>query len=152
MQREFSRTEKIMMKWLSTIFDMVVIAVGALAMVYVIYLVIVLATEIFTGFDVEAVLQGIVLILIFFELFEIIAMYLLHHHVSMKNVVEIGVLAIVKELLIVMDLESIEWQSMMAMALLILVMGGLYVIEMRRIDRHNEFLIEHGMEPDSDED
>ncbi len=152
MQREFSRTEKVLMRWLSNIFDMVVIAVGALAMVYVIYLVIVLAEEILTGFDVESVLQGIVLILIFFELFEIIAMYLLHHHVSMKNVVEIGVLAIVKELLIVTDLESIHWQSMVAMALLILVMGGLYVFEMRRIDRHNEFLIEHGMEPDTDED
>ena len=152
MQREFSRTERTVMRWLSNIFDMVVIAVGALAMVYVIYLVIVLAGKILAGFDVESVLQGIVLILIFFELFEIIAMYLLYHHVSLKNVVEIGVLAIVKELLIVTDLESMQWQRMAAMALLILVMGALYIIEMRRMDRHREFLIEHGIDPDSEDD
>jgi len=151
MKREFSRTERSLMKWLSMLYDLVVISVGALAMIYVIYLVVLMALDMLSGFHVQEVLQDIVTILIFLEIFEILSMYFLHHHVNMKNVVEIGVLAVVKELLVNIEPQALGWETLLAMAALIFVMGILYVLEMKRINAHNEFLIEHGIEPEKEE-
>ena len=144
MERELSRAEEKVMKWLIMMFNMVVIALGVLTMLYVMFLIVQLAYGIIEGMNVEAVLQGIVLILIFLEIFGIIWMYFRYHHVSMKNVVEIGVLAMVKELLITLDLHAFGWETLLAVSALIAAMGSIYVLEMRRIDKHEEFLLEHG--------
>jgi uncharacterized membrane protein (DUF373 family) len=144
MERELSRAEEKVMGWLIMMFNMVVIALGVLTMLYVMFLIIQLAYGIIEGMNVEAVLQGIVLILIFLEIFGIIWMYFRYHHVSMKNVVEIGVLAMVKELLITLDLQAFGWETLLAVSALIAAMGSIYVLEMKRIDKHEEFLLEHG--------
>ena len=144
MERELSRAEEKVMKWLIMMFNMVVIALGVLTMLYVMFLIVQLAYGIIEGMNVEAVLQGIVLILIFLEIFGIIWMYFRYHHVSMKNVVEIGVLAMVKELLITLDLHAFGWETLLAVSALIAAMGSIYVLEMKRIDKHEEFLLEHG--------
>ncbi len=150
MEREFSRKEREMMKWLSRLFDLIVISVGVLAMVYVFYLVFLLALDIVDGLDAQAVLQRVVTILIFLEVFEILSMYFLHHHVHLRSVVEIGVLAIVKELLVTLDLQELGWENMLALAALILVMGILYILEMKRMNAHEEFLIEHGIKKEEE--
>ncbi len=151
MEREFNKVEKELMKWLSKLFDLVVISVGILAMIYVIYLVILLAESIITGFKVDVVLQQIVVILIFLEIFEILSLYFLHHHVYLRNIMEIGVLALVKELLVTLNLQELGWENMIAIATLILVMGVLYILEMKRLNTHEEFLINHGIKPKKDE-
>jgi uncharacterized membrane protein (DUF373 family) len=141
-----SRSEKKILKWLSFLFDFVVIALGTLTMMYVILMIIDLALSSIQHFDPEEALQGIVLILIFLEVFEIIAMYIIYHHVPMKNVVEIGVLALVKELLVTINLEELGWQMLFGIAALIAAMGWIYTRERRREDEHEHFLIEHGKE------
>ncbi len=138
MNRKFSNAERTIMSWLGLIFDMVVILLGALIMVYVLYIFIQLVIGIFKGFEVDTVLQGIVLILILLEIFEIVTLYFLYHHVSMKNVVELGVLALVKELLITLDLKAFGWEMLIAIAALIFSMGIIYVLEMHRIDSREE--------------
>ncbi len=150
MEREFSRKEREMMKWLSRLFDLIVISVGVLAMVYVFYLVFLLALDIVDGLDAQAVLQRVVTILIFLEVFEILSMYFLHHHVHLRSVVELGVLAIVKELLVTLNLQELGWENMLALAALILVMGILYILEMKRMNAHEEFLIEHGIKKEEE--
>ena len=150
MEREFSRMEKKIMAWLITMFDVVVIALGVITMLYVMILIFNLAIDIFTGINVEAVLQGIVLVLIFLEIFEIIGMYLKYHHVSMKNIAELGVLALVKELLITLDFNEIGWETLLAISALILALGVIYTLEMRRINRHDEFLLEHEKPPEKE--
>ncbi len=146
MERELGRVEKRVMQWLGLLFDMVVIGLGALTMIYVIYILFELAVGLLNGFEVETVLQGIVLILIFLEIFEIIVLYFLYHHVSMKNIMELGVLALVKELLITLDLKAFGWEMLIAVSALILSMGLIYVLEMKRIDVHDEFLSNSGKE------
>ncbi len=146
MERELGRVEKRVMQWLGLLFDMVVIGLGALTMIYVIYILFELAVGLLNGFEVETVLQGIVLILIFLEIFEIIVLYFLYHHVSMKNIMELGVLALVKELLITLDLKAFGWEMLIAVSALILSMGLIYVLEMKRIDVHDEFLSTSGKE------
>ncbi len=150
MEREFSNAEKKMMRWLSRLFDLIVISVGILAMLYVFYLVVLLALDIINGSDAQGILQGVVTILIFLEIFEILSMYFLYHHVNLRSVVEIGVLAIVKELLVTLNLQELGWETMVAIATLILVMGILYILEMKRMNSHEEFLIEHGIKPKDD--
>ncbi|ASJ04983.1 MULTISPECIES: phosphate-starvation-inducible PsiE family protein [Thermococcus] len=141
-----SRSEKTALKWLSLLFDFVVIALGTLTMVYVVWMIIDLAINSIKHFSPDEALQGIVLILIFLEVFEIIAMYIIYHHVPMKNVVEIGVLALVKELLVTINLEELGWQMLFGIAALIAAMGWVYTRERRREDEHEHFLIEHGRE------
>ncbi len=152
MEREFNNAEKIMMRWLSRLFDLIVISVGVLAIAYVFYLVYLLALDIARGLDAQAILQEIVTILIFLEIFEILSLYFLHHHVNLRSVVEIGVLAIVKELLVTLNLQELGWENMLAIAALILVMGILYILEMKRMNAHEEFLIEHGVLPKKEEE
>nr|WP_240913662.1 phosphate-starvation-inducible PsiE family protein [Thermococcus sp. JdF3] len=137
---------------LSILFDFVVIALGTLTMLYVVRMILDLAINSLVNFAPEQALQGIVLVLIFLEIFEIIVMYIIYHHVPMKNVVEIGVLALVKELLITLDLTELGWGVLLGMAALIAAMGWVYTRERQREDSYKRFLIEHGItEEDADE-
>ncbi|AEK73903.1 hypothetical protein GQS_10050 [Thermococcus sp. 4557] len=140
-----SRVERRALRLLSSLFDFVVIALGTLTMLYVVRMIWDLAVNSLIHFAPEDALQGIVLILIFLEIFEIIVMYIIYHHVPMKNVVEIGVLALVKELLITLDLTELGWQVLLGMAALIAAMGWVYTRERQREDNYNRFLIERGI-------
>jgi uncharacterized membrane protein (DUF373 family) len=144
MTREPSVVETIIMNWLSVLFDLVVITLGTLTMGYVIYLIWMLFTTSLHHFDVELVLHQIVLIIIFLEIFELLAMYVKEHHVSMRNVVELGVLAMVRKIVITLDYTEIPWTTLLGIASLIFVMGWIYVQELRRVTSHEEFLIERG--------
>ncbi|NJE01593.1 phosphate-starvation-inducible PsiE family protein [Thermococcus sp. JdF3] len=147
-----SRAERRALRLLSILFDFVVIALGTLTMLYVVRMILDLAINSLVNFAPEQALQGIVLVLIFLEIFEIIVMYIIYHHVPMKNVVEIGVLALVKELLITLDLTELGWGVLLGMAALIAAMGWVYTRERQREDSYKRFLIEHGItEEDADE-
>ncbi|ASJ13652.1 phosphate-starvation-inducible PsiE family protein [Thermococcus radiotolerans] len=146
MRENPTKIERKILRWLSTLFDLVVIILGALTMLYVIKMLWSFGIEsIRNGLTPEDALHSIVLVLIFLEIFEIISMYIVYHHVPMKNVVEIGVLALVKELLVTLDLTELGWQMLMAIAVLIAAMGWVYTRERRREDAHEHFLIEHGI-------
>ena len=144
MKREPSTVETLIVNWLSALFDLVVITLGTLTMGYVIYMIWELIRDSMHGIEPELVLHQIVLIIIFLEIFELLAMYVREHHVSMRNVVELGVLAMVRKIVITPDYTQIPWTTLLGMAALILVMGWIYVQERRRVTSHEEFLIERG--------
>ncbi|SEV83049.1 Uncharacterized membrane protein, DUF373 family [Thermococcus thioreducens] len=131
------------MTWLNVLFDVVVIALATLTMAYIVYIMWRLVINSFNNFDVETVLHQIVLVIIFLEIFELLAMYIKDHHVSMRNVVELGVLAIVRKIVVTLDYSRIEWTTLVGMSLLMFVMGWIYVQERKRITQHEEFLMEH---------
>ena len=103
MKREPSTVETLIVNWLSALFDLVVITLGTLTMGYVIYMIWELIRDSMHGIEPELVLHQIVLIIIFLEIFELLAMYVREHHVSMRNVVELGVLAMVRKIVITPD-------------------------------------------------
>ena len=146
MKREPSFIEKLIMRWLVIGFDLVVIGLAAITMGYVIYMMFVLVTDTISHFDVEEVLHTIVMIIIFLEILELLSLYLKEHHVSMRNVVELGILAMVRKVIITPDYSKLGWQTLLGMSALMLVMGWIYVQERRRRTQHEEFLIEHGIE------
>ncbi|AHL22481.1 MULTISPECIES: phosphate-starvation-inducible PsiE family protein [Thermococcus] len=137
--------ENLLLKWLSVLFDIVVIGLATVTMGYVVYLMFQLVTETFHAFNIEEVLHQIVLVVIFLEIFELLTMYVKEHHVSMRNVVELGVLAMVRKIIITLDYNQLGWQTLLGMAALIFVMGWIYVQERQRRTKHEEFLIEKGL-------
>ncbi|WP_297500972.1 phosphate-starvation-inducible PsiE family protein [Thermococcus sp.] len=137
--------EQGLMKWLGVLFDIVVIAMATITMGYVIVMVIQLVQMGIHNFNVEGILHQVVLIILFLEIFELLAMYVKEHHVSMRNVVELGVLAMVRKIIITIDYNQLGWQTLLGMSALILVMGWIYVQERQRRTKHEEFLIQHGL-------
>ncbi|WP_297066051.1 phosphate-starvation-inducible PsiE family protein [Thermococcus sp.] len=137
--------DNLLLKWLSVLFDMVVLGLATITMGYVVYLMVNLITETIHSFDIENVLHQIVLVIIFLEIFELLTMYVKEHHVSMRNVVELGVLAMVRKIIITLDYNQLGWQTLIGMATLIFVMGWIYVQERQRRTKHEEFLIEKGI-------
>ncbi|EEB73242.1 phosphate-starvation-inducible PsiE family protein [Thermococcus sp. AM4] len=135
--------EDSLIKWLSVIFDIVVIGLATITMGYVVYMMIELLIT--APLSIEDVLHHIVLIIIFLEIFELLTMYVKEHHVSMRNVVELGVLAMVRKIIITLDYNLLGWQTLFGMAALIFVMGWIYVQERQRRTRHEEFLLTHGI-------
>ncbi len=142
--RDASLVEQRLMKWLSTLFDIVVIALATITMGYVVIMLCRLVQMSFHAFNVEEVLHQLVLVIIFLEIFELLAMYIKEHHVSMRNVVELGVLAMVRKIIITLDYNKLGWQTLIGMAALIFVLGWIYVQERQRRTKHEEFLLTHG--------
>ncbi|ASJ09632.1 hypothetical protein A3L11_10470 [Thermococcus siculi] len=146
MRENPTKIEMKILRALSATFDLVVIILGALTMLYVMRMLWDFAVEaIGKRTTPEEALHAIVLVLIFLEIFEIISMYVRYHHVPMKNVVEIGVLALVKELLVTLDLKDLGWQMLVAIAILIAAMGWVYTRERQREDARQRFMIEHNI-------
>ncbi len=137
--------ETLLLKWLSVLFDIVVIGLATITMGYVVYLMFNLVTDTIHAFNIEEVLHQIVLVIIFLEIFELLTMYVKEHHVSMRNVVELGVLAMVRKIIITLDYNQLGWQTLIGMASLIFVMGWIYVQERQRRTKHEEFLLTHGI-------
>lgn len=144
MTREPSVIEKHVMYWLTVAFDLVVVGLAAITMGYVLYMMFDLVRTSIVNFEIELVLREIVMIIIFLEILELLSMYLKEHHVSMRNVVELGILAMVRKIIITPDYSKLGWQTLVGMAILLFVMGWIYVQERKRATQHEEFLIEHG--------
>jgi len=151
MEREYhdvGTIENLLLKWLSLLFDMVVIGLATITMGYVVYMMFHLVTDIIHTSNIEEVLHQIVLVIIFLEIFELLSMYVREHHVSMRNVVELGVLAMVRKIIITLDYNQLGWQTLFGIAALIFVMGWIYVQERQRRTKHEEFLLAHGIKKD----
>jgi len=129
--KEQTFAERIVVRWLSVIFDLVVITLGTLTMAYVVYMIWRLVYSSIQNFDVESILHQVVLIIIFLEIFEMLAIYIKEHHVSMRNIVELGLLATIRKLIISTDYNQFGWQLLIAVAVLIFVMGWVYVQDKR---------------------
>ncbi|WP_297419604.1 phosphate-starvation-inducible PsiE family protein [Thermococcus sp.] len=145
MKREPTILESLIMKWLTISFDLVVIGLATITMGYVLYMMWGLVTASLHSFNIEEILHQVVMVIIFLEILELLAMYLKEHHVSMRNVVELGVLAMVRKIIITPDYSKLGWQVLFGMAALLFVMGWIYVQERQRRTKHEEFMVEHGL-------
>ena len=144
--------EQGLMKWLNILFDVVVMVLAMATMGYVIAMLVQLIQLSLHGLNVEETLHRVVMIIIFLEIFELLAMYIKEHHVSMRNVVELGVLALVRKIIITLDYNQLGWQTLIGMSALIFAMGWIYVQERQRRTKHEEFMMEHGFDKQSAQD
>ncbi|MDV3103336.1 phosphate-starvation-inducible PsiE family protein [Thermococcus waiotapuensis] len=144
-KKEPTPLESMALKWMNLSFDFVVIVLALLTMAYVVYAICDLVGIMFHGFDVEGALHEFLLVIILLELFELLTLYIKEHHVSMRRVAELGVVALVRKLVITVDYKSLGWEVMLGMAALIFVLGWIYVQERRRVSEEEKFIVEHGL-------
>ncbi|AMQ19331.1 phosphate-starvation-inducible PsiE family protein [Thermococcus peptonophilus] len=145
-QKELTPLESTALKWMNFAFDLVVILLALLTMVYVLYTIYELTNIMLHGFDVEEALHQFLLVIILLELFELLTLYIKEHHVSMRRVAELGVVAIVRKLVITVDYKTLGWDILIGMAALIFVLGWIYVQERRRISEEEKFIVEHELD------
>ncbi|AFK22912.1 phosphate-starvation-inducible PsiE family protein [Pyrococcus sp. ST04] len=74
--------------------------------------------------NLEVALENFLLVLILLELYELLSLYLKEHHVSMRRVAELGIMAIVRKIMVV---KSIEPLTLFGLAAIVLVLGWIYV-------------------------
>ncbi|WP_297436208.1 phosphate-starvation-inducible PsiE family protein [Thermococcus sp.] len=144
MRKKLSPAEERILRWMTIAFDAVVIVLGILTMIYVAYLLYDMFLVFIQGPDIENVLHDFLLAVILLEIFELLVLYLREHHVSMRRVAELGVVAIVRKLVITANYNQVGWETLMALAALILALGWVYIQERKRTTQHEEFLLEHG--------
>ncbi|WP_048146641.1 phosphate-starvation-inducible PsiE family protein [Pyrococcus abyssi] len=77
--------------------------------------------------NLEGTLEEFLFVLILLEIYELLSLYLRHHHVSMRRVVELGILAIVRKLMVVKDYDSLNPLTLIGLALVIFALGWIYV-------------------------
>lgn len=145
-KRELTPLENTALKWMNFTFDLVVIVLALITMAYVLYAIYDLAEIMLQGFDVEEALHEFLLVIILLELFELLTLYIKEHHVSMRRVAELGVVAIVRKLVITVDYKALGWDILIGMATLIFTLGWIYVQERRRVSEEEKFLVEHGLD------
>jgi uncharacterized membrane protein (DUF373 family) len=145
-KRELTPLQTVALKWMSFAFDLVVIVLALITMAYVVYMLYDLTVMMFHGFDVEEALHQFLLVIILLELFELLSLYIKEHHVSMRRVAELGVVAVVRKLVITADYNALGWQTLVGMSLFIFVLGWIYVQERRRISEEEKFMVEHGLD------
>ncbi|BAD85327.1 hypothetical membrane protein, conserved [Thermococcus kodakarensis KOD1] len=144
-KKELTPLENTALKWMNFAFDLVVIVLALLTMAYVLYAIYDLAEIMLQGFDIEETLHEFLLVIILLELFELLTLYIKEHHVSMRRVAELGVVALVRKLVITIDYKALGWELLIGMAALIFVLGWIYVQERRRISEEEKFIIERGL-------
>jgi uncharacterized membrane protein (DUF373 family) len=146
MRKELSPAEEKILRWMTIAFDAVVILLGILTMIYVAYLLYDMFRMFLHQPDIDGILHDFLLAVILLEIFELLTLYLREHHVSMRRVAELGVVAIVRKLVITADYNQVGWETLISLAALILALGWVYTQERKRTTQHEEFLLEHGYE------
>ncbi|AEC50924.1 hypothetical protein PNA2_0006 [Pyrococcus sp. NA2] len=79
------------------------------------------------GFNLESTLEEFLFVLILLEIYELLYLYLRQHHVSMRRIVELGVIAIVRKLMVVKDYRDMNPFTLIGLASVILALGWIYV-------------------------
>ncbi|AMM54728.1 phosphate-starvation-inducible PsiE family protein [Pyrococcus kukulkanii] len=74
--------------------------------------------------DLELALENFLLVLILLEMYELLSLYLKEHHVSMRRIAELGIMAIVRKIMIEKIYDPLQ---LLGFAAVIFVLGWIYV-------------------------
>ncbi|AEH24009.1 hypothetical protein PYCH_03120 [Pyrococcus yayanosii CH1] len=81
---------------------------------------------IISGENLNAILDDFMLVIIFVEVYELLSLYLKEHHVSMRRVAELGMMAIVRKLVITTDFRELGPYLLFGLAALVFALGWVY--------------------------
>lgn len=76
--------------------------------------------------DTKTAISTILYVLILLELVVILKHYFEYHHISVTRIVELGVIAVVRE--VIFHLLDWEWAQILAVSALLLVLGAMYLV------------------------
>src|SRR5882762_1528556 len=108
-------------KYLELVQDIIVLGLCAALFVAMLIKLFHLGKSLFGGTDFSAVIADILFILVLIELFRLLLIYLDEHRVSVATMVEVGIVATLREVILIGALH-IEWERLLVVCAFILTL------------------------------
>jgi uncharacterized membrane protein (DUF373 family) len=109
-------------KYLELVQDIIVLGLCAALFIAMLIKVVHLGQSLLAGTDFSAVISDILFVLVLIELFRLLVIYLEEHRVSVATMVEVGIVATLREVMLKGALE-VDWRQMLVLCAFILTLG-----------------------------
>jgi uncharacterized membrane protein (DUF373 family) len=112
----------ILRKYLELIQDIIVLGLCAALFIAMLIKLFHLGNALLTGTDFSAVIADILFILVLMELFRLLIIYLEEHRISVATMVEVGIVATLREVILRGALQ-VDWRQMLVLSAFLLTLG-----------------------------
>ena len=109
-------------KYLEFVQDIIVLGVCAALFIAMLIKLFHLGRSLLGGTDFSAVISDILFILVLIELFRLLVIYLEEHRVSVATMVEVGIVATLREVILIGAMQ-VDWRQMLVLCAFILTLG-----------------------------
>ncbi len=109
-------------KYLEFVQDIIVLGLCAALFIAMLIKLFHLGKALLTGTDFSAVIADILFILVLIELFRLLIIYLEEHRISVATMVEVGIVATLREVILTGAMQ-VEWRQMLVICAFILTLG-----------------------------
>ena len=109
-------------KYLELVQDFIVLGLCAALFVAMLVKLFHLGKSLLSGTDFSAVIADILFILVLIELFRLLIIYLEEHRISVATMVEVGIVATLREV-ILMGAMQVEWRQMLVLSVFLLTLA-----------------------------
>ncbi len=109
-------------KYLELVQDIIVLGVCAALFIAMLIKLFHLGHSLLGGTDFSAVISDILFILVLIELFRLLVIYLEEHRISVATMVEVGIVATLREV-ILKGAMQVDWRQMLVLCAFILTLG-----------------------------
>jgi uncharacterized membrane protein (DUF373 family) len=109
-------------KYLELVQDIIVLGVCAALFIAMLIKLFHLGRSLLGGTDFSAVISDILFILVLIELFRLLVIYLEEHRVSVATMVEVGIVATLREVILIGAMQ-VDWRQMLVLCAFILTLG-----------------------------
>ena len=111
-----------MRKYLELVQDIIVLGLCLALFIAMLIKLLHLGRSMLAGTDFSVVIADILFILVLIELFRLLVIYLEEHRVSVSTMVEVGIVATLREVLLKGAMQ-IDWRQMLALCAFIVTLG-----------------------------
>jgi uncharacterized membrane protein (DUF373 family) len=109
-------------KYLELVQDIIVLGVCASLFIAMLIKLFHLGRSLLGGTDFSAVISDILFILVLIELFRLLVIYLEEHRISVATMVEVGIVATLREVILIGAMQ-VDWRQMLVLCAFILTLG-----------------------------
>jgi len=109
-------------KYLEFVQDIIVLGVCASLFIAMLIKLFHLGRSLLVGTDFSAVIADILFILVLIELFRLLQIYLEEHRISVATMVEVGIVATLREVILTGTMH-VDWRQMLVLCAFILTLG-----------------------------
>ena len=117
-----SGRNRMLRKYLELVQDVIVLGLCAALFMAMLIKVVHLGKSLLTGTDFSAFISDILFVLVLIELFRLLVIYLEEHRVSVATMVEVGIVATLREVMLKGAME-VDWRQMLVLCAFILTLG-----------------------------
>jgi uncharacterized membrane protein (DUF373 family) len=109
-------------KYLELVQDVIVLGLCAALFIAMVVKLFHLAKSLLSGTDFSAVIADILFILVLIELFRLLIIYLEEHRISVATMVEVGIVATLREVILTGAMQ-VEWRQMLVLSAFLLTLA-----------------------------